>query len=107
MAGLDPAIHVLKHPRRKKTWMPATSAGMTCGETVASVLHSGHEFSCNRENKAARGCLEGGRPPRAAARMVRPASPRPAVAAAGGRAGRSVPGLAVGNHAAADRREDR
>ena len=29
-----------------------------------------------------------------------------ALAAAGGRAGRSVPGLAVGNHAAADRRQN-
>ncbi len=27
MAGLDPAIHVL--PAEDKTWMPATSAGMT------------------------------------------------------------------------------
>ena len=44
--------------------------------------------------------------PRAAARLVRPASPPAAVAGAGGRARRSVPGLAVGNHAAADRRED-
>ncbi len=33
MAGLVPAIHVLR--RRTKTWMPATSAGMTNGEVVA------------------------------------------------------------------------
>src|ERR1700759_2587383 len=45
-------------------------------------------------------------PPRAAAAMVRPASPPATVAAARGRAGRSVPGLAVGDHAAADRGED-
>jgi hypothetical protein len=29
MAGLVPAIHVLSHARQLKTWMPATSAGMT------------------------------------------------------------------------------
>jgi hypothetical protein len=29
MAGLVPAIHVLKNRRAEKTWMPATSAGMT------------------------------------------------------------------------------
>src|SRR5580698_11398547 len=46
------------------------------------------------------------RPFRVAARLVRPASPPVAVAAAGGRACRSVPGLAVGNHAAADRRQN-
>jgi hypothetical protein len=28
MAGLDPAIHVLTR-LKSKTWMPATSAGMT------------------------------------------------------------------------------
>jgi hypothetical protein len=28
MAGLDPAIHVFM-PHQRKTWMPATSAGMT------------------------------------------------------------------------------
>jgi hypothetical protein len=31
MAGLDPAIHAFL-----KTWMPATSAGMTPGETSGS-----------------------------------------------------------------------
>src|SRR6266404_1373569 len=39
--------------------------------------------------------------------MVRPASAEAAVAAAAGRAGRSLFRLAVGNHAAADRRQDR
>jgi hypothetical protein len=29
MAGLVPAIHVFLVNRRKKAWMPATSAGMT------------------------------------------------------------------------------
>src|SRR5712675_2451144 len=29
MAGLGPAIHVFSSLRRCKTWMPATSAGMT------------------------------------------------------------------------------
>jgi hypothetical protein len=29
MAGLVPAIHVFLAAARKKTWMPATSAGMT------------------------------------------------------------------------------
>jgi hypothetical protein len=28
MAGLGPAIHVFS-PHQRKTWMPATSAGMT------------------------------------------------------------------------------
>jgi hypothetical protein len=31
MAGLVPAIHVLLAAYRRKTWMPATSAGMTSG----------------------------------------------------------------------------
>jgi hypothetical protein len=29
MAGLVPAIHVFRVPPQGKTWMPATSAGMT------------------------------------------------------------------------------
>ena len=29
MAGLDPAIHVFDANQESKTWMPATSAGMT------------------------------------------------------------------------------
>jgi hypothetical protein len=29
MAGLDPAIHVFLWIQAGKTWMPATSAGMT------------------------------------------------------------------------------
>ncbi len=29
MAGLVPAIHVFLVPQARKTWMPATSAGMT------------------------------------------------------------------------------
>ncbi len=29
MAGLDPAIHVFGLFEQSKTWMPATSAGMT------------------------------------------------------------------------------
>jgi hypothetical protein len=29
MAGLVPAIHVLGFNRRRKTWMPGTSPGMT------------------------------------------------------------------------------
>jgi hypothetical protein len=29
MAGLVPAIHALDLPQQGKTWMPATSAGMT------------------------------------------------------------------------------
>jgi hypothetical protein len=29
MAGLDPAIHDLAAFTKRKTWMPATSAGMT------------------------------------------------------------------------------
>ena len=48
----------------------------------------------------------GNRPSRAAARLVRPPSPQAAVAAAAGRTRRSLSGLAVGNHAAADRRQN-
>jgi hypothetical protein len=33
MAGLDPAIHVLVRGKVLKTWMPASSAGMTEEET--------------------------------------------------------------------------
>jgi len=29
MAGLVPAIHVFVPPKKARTWMPATSAGMT------------------------------------------------------------------------------
>jgi putative (di)nucleoside polyphosphate hydrolase len=36
MAGLDPAIHVL-FKENGKTWMPATSAGMTENMTMSSV----------------------------------------------------------------------
>jgi hypothetical protein len=36
MAGLVPAIYVLLLCYRRKTWMPATSAGMTSGEVCAS-----------------------------------------------------------------------
>src|ERR1700678_2949195 len=46
-------------------------------------------------------------PSRTAARLVRPPSPPVAVAAVTGRTGRSLSGLAVGNHAAADRRQNR
>src|SRR5580704_11655258 len=45
-------------------------------------------------------------PSGAAARLVRPPSPAAAVAAAGRRTRRSLFGLAVGNHAAADRRQN-
>src|SRR5207249_4004537 len=37
MAGLVPAIHVLRG-RRSKTWMPATSAGMTSRESCVLIL---------------------------------------------------------------------
>ena len=63
-------------------------------------------IASHREKEAARRRSRR-RSPRAAARLVRPPSPQAAVAAAGGRAGRSVPGVAVGNHAAADRRQNR
>jgi hypothetical protein len=36
MAGLDPAIHDLAAFTKDKTWMPATSAGMT-DKTVRRV----------------------------------------------------------------------
>jgi hypothetical protein len=39
MAGLVPAIHVFGR-RRRKTWMPATSAGMTSFGHWASVHHA-------------------------------------------------------------------
>jgi hypothetical protein len=32
MAGLVPAIHALLGCAARKTWMPATSAGMTTGQ---------------------------------------------------------------------------
>jgi hypothetical protein len=32
MAGLVPAIHVSSQRKERKTWMPAPSAGMTCGD---------------------------------------------------------------------------
>src|SRR5206468_1229950 len=37
MAGLVPAIHVLRG-RRSKTWMPATSAGMTSRKSCVLIL---------------------------------------------------------------------
>jgi hypothetical protein len=38
MAGLVPAIHVLKRSTAEKTWMPATSAGMT-KKSHAPIFH--------------------------------------------------------------------
>src|SRR5690242_1324022 len=57
--------------------------------------------------KNAGGCCRKQRSPRIAARLVRPASPKTAVAGVGRRARRSLSGLAVGNHAAADDRQGR
>jgi hypothetical protein len=36
MAGLVPAIHAL--PMREKTWMPATSAGMTVEQIDPTLI---------------------------------------------------------------------
>ena len=36
MAGLVPAIHGFFVQRRQRTWMPATSAGMTVGDQCGS-----------------------------------------------------------------------
>jgi len=36
MAGLVPAIHVFTEWLRRKTWMPATGAGMTPGAVTRS-----------------------------------------------------------------------
>jgi hypothetical protein len=41
MAGLDPAIHVFRRHQRK-TWMPATSAGMT-GKMTGLAFGDQHE----------------------------------------------------------------
>src|SRR6202022_4243409 len=57
---------------------------------------------CNEENEAF-GYRTWSPPPRAAARLVRPPSPAVAVAAAGGRGRRSLSGVALRNHAAANR----
>jgi hypothetical protein len=46
MAGLGPAIHVFDW-KGKKTWMPATSAGMT-SQTLSS-LGSDRLFAQNRQ----------------------------------------------------------
>src|ERR1700681_332296 len=59
-----------------------------------------YEILCVSENKGT--ARRASRPPCAAARLVRPPPPPAAVAAAGGRASRRLPGLAVGDHAAAD-----
>ncbi len=37
MAGLVPSIHVFSFDAAFKTWMPATSAGMTIHEFVSGV----------------------------------------------------------------------
>jgi hypothetical protein len=42
MAGLVPAIHVLLGARGRKTWMPATSAGMTSQNPMPSVFRLGN-----------------------------------------------------------------
>src|SRR5262245_13679487 len=45
MAGLVPAIHVLLAPiKERKTWMPATSAGMTSGESSNNSTRSAIEL---------------------------------------------------------------
>ena len=87
--------------------MPATSAGMTWRDWRSAHYSGFMNSPCNRQDKPSRSRRLRSRPSRAAARLVRPPSPQAAVAAAGGRAGRSVPGVAVGNHAAADRRQNR
>jgi hypothetical protein len=40
MAGLDPAIHVFGSTLAAKTWMPATSAGMT--RIVSKAIYGRH-----------------------------------------------------------------
>ena len=37
MAGLVPAIHVFDLDNFQKTWMPATSAGMTANDSVTRI----------------------------------------------------------------------
>ena len=93
----------LRLDAQRKTWMPATSAGMTwrdCRPVLDCPMNSPATAKTKRRGVAR------SRPPGAAARMVRPSSAPAAVAAVAGRAGRSVPGLAVGDHAAADRRQN-
>ena len=51
MAGLVPAIHVLSCCARK-TWMPATSAGMTSGEGLAQFRHAPSDRRGARRSRA-------------------------------------------------------
>jgi hypothetical protein len=55
MAGLVPAIHALKHLNAEKTWMPATSAGMTSlaySAAAASRASYGNGLSCTGPSPA-------------------------------------------------------
>ena len=100
-ASFSPSFRGASKTRTRNLEIP----GLVLTHHPGMTLYGGMTFiSRSRHAKAKR---SNHRPPRAAARLVRPPSPQAAVAAAGGRARRSVPGLAVGNHAAADRRQNR
>ena len=53
MAGLVPAIHVFDAATYNKTWMPATSAGMTKKEPHDRMRHLGRQASENVRPAAA------------------------------------------------------
>src|SRR5216683_1225294 len=59
MAGLVPAIYVLLAEAQQKTWMPATSAGMTAGEVILHPLRRAQILLEERE-RAAPGEVGGG-----------------------------------------------
>ena len=56
MAGPDPAIHVLSFPE-SKTWMPATSAGMT-EETNGRKRVEKMDFDLSEEQRLLRDNVE-------------------------------------------------
>src|SRR6201988_5465012 len=106
MAGLDPPAGPRLGPPSltglRKTCMPGSSLVKSGHDGERVALKEPHESCSVRSSKAE--CSRGHRPPRAAARLVRPASPPAALAGVAGGAARSVSGLAIGDHPATDDR---
>src|SRR5258708_10778444 len=108
VAGLVvPAIHVLSGRKKKKDVDARDKRGHDVERIATDRIECPNGFIGNRSQAQAKGGRTAQRrPPNVAACLVRPASAPTAVAAAAGRSCRSLSRLVVGNHAAADRRQN-